>query len=124
MAIREIKSRIHGPRTEIAISPEKSEISLLILVKIPSDSNSSSKGPSTPTSDGPFSQLTWLFEVMFFLGQSEEFSGPHCRRSPAARYTAEKAGPPLSFLLGLTSFEFTHPVEYTPQHTPDHYLSF
>ena len=61
---------VRGP--EIAISPEKSEILLLILVKIlkKSDStHSSSKGAvNAYFLTGSFSKKTWLFEAVVFLG--------------------------------------------------------
>ena len=61
---------VRGP--EIAIFPEKSEILLLILVKIlkKSDStHSSSKGAvNAYCLTGSFSKKTWLFEAVVFLG--------------------------------------------------------
>ena len=62
---------VRGP--EIAIFPEKSEILLLILVKIlkKSDStHSSSKGAvNAYFLTGSFSKKTWLFEAVVFLGE-------------------------------------------------------
>ena len=61
---------VRGP--EIAISPEKSEILLLILVKIlkKSDStHSSSKGAvNAYFLTGSFSKKTWLFEAVVLVG--------------------------------------------------------
>ena len=61
---------VRGP--EIAIFPEKSEILLLILVKIPKKSDSthsSSKGAGNAYFlTGSFSKKTWLFEAVVFLG--------------------------------------------------------
>ena len=63
---------VRGP--EIAIFPGKSEILLLILVKIlkKSDStHSSSKGPGAVNAyflTGSFSKKTWLFEAVVLVG--------------------------------------------------------
>ena len=74
---------VRGP--EIAIFPEKSEILLLILVKIlkKSDStHSSSKGAvNAYFLTGSFSKKTWLFEAVVFLGQSEDGTEPGCEVS-------------------------------------------
>ena len=65
-------ARLVAARPEIAIFPEKSEILLLILVKIlkKSDStHSSSKGAvNAYFLTGSFSKKTWLFEAVVFLG--------------------------------------------------------
>ena len=64
---------VRGPEiAKIAISPEKSEILLLILVKIlkKSDStHSSSKGAvNAYFLTGSFSKKTWLFEAVVLVG--------------------------------------------------------
>ena len=77
---------VRGP--EIAIFPGKSEILLLILVKIlkKSDSSHSSRSSSKGAVNayfltGSFSKKTWLFEAVVFLGQSEDGTEPGCEVS-------------------------------------------
>ena len=72
-------------RPEIAISPEKSEISLLILVKIlkKSDStHSSSKGAvNAYFLTDSFYKKKVVCEAAFFVGQSEDGSEVRCEVS-------------------------------------------
>ena len=74
---------VRGP--EIAIFPEKSEILLLILVKIlkKSDStHSSSKGAvNAYFLTGSFFKKTVVFEAAIFVGQSEDGAEVRCEVS-------------------------------------------
>ena len=95
---------VRGP--EIAIFPEKSEILLLILVKIlkKSDStHSSSKGAvNAYFLTGSFSKKTLLFEAVVFLGQSEDGTEPGCevsRRVKPAVVLRYASGSPLRFIV-------------------------
>ena len=94
---------VRGP--EIAIFPEKSEILLLILVKIlkKSDStHSSSKGAvNAYFLTGPFSKKTWLFEAVVFLGQSEDGTEPGCEVSRRVKPAVLRYGSfsPLRFIV-------------------------
>ena len=94
---------VRGP--EIAIFPEKSEILLLILVKIlkKSDStHSSSKGAvNAYFLTGSFSKKTLLFEAVVFLGQSEDGTEPGCEVSRRVKPAVLRygSGSPLRFIV-------------------------
>ena len=103
---------VRGP--EIAIFPEKSEILLLILVKIlkKSDStHSSSKGAvNAYFLTGSFSKKTWLFEAVVLVGPSKDGKEPGCevsRRVKPAVFRGLRTAEPINEPCRTTGIDMT-----------------
>ena len=102
---------VRGP--EIAIFPEKSEILLLILVKIlkKSDStHSSSKGAvNAYFLTGSFFKKTVVFEAAIFVGQSEDGAEVRCEVSRRVKIAVSRYSGPSGLRLrcgGCYSYQF------------------